>query len=41
VEIHPSAREHGIAGEDIEHAMRHTLAIDDQADSGKPYLQVG
>jgi hypothetical protein len=32
VEIHPSARKHGIADEDIEHAMRHALAIDDQAD---------
>jgi hypothetical protein len=30
VEIHPSARKHGIADEDIEHAMRHALAIDDQ-----------
>jgi hypothetical protein len=27
VEIHPSARKHGIADEDIEHAMRHALAI--------------
>jgi hypothetical protein len=27
VEIHPSARKHGIADEDIEHAMRHPLAI--------------
>jgi hypothetical protein len=32
VEIHPSARKHGLADEDIEHAMRHALAIDDQTD---------
>jgi hypothetical protein len=32
VEIHPSARKHGIADEDIKHAMRHPLAIDDQDD---------
>jgi hypothetical protein len=32
VKIHPSARKHGIADEDIEHAMRHPLAIDDQDD---------
>jgi hypothetical protein len=30
VEIHPSAHKHGIADEDIEHAMRHALAIDDR-----------
>jgi len=32
VEIQPSARKHGIADEDIDHAMSHALAIDDQAD---------
>jgi thiazole synthase ThiGH ThiG subunit len=37
VEIHPSARKHGI-DEDIEHAMRHALAIDDQADATRLYL---
>jgi hypothetical protein len=37
VEIHPSARKHGIADEDIEHAMRHALAIDDQADDTRLY----
>lgn len=30
MEIHPSARKHGIADEDIEHAMRNALAIYDQ-----------
>jgi hypothetical protein len=38
VEIHPSARKHGIADEDIEHAMRHALAIDDQDDDSRLYL---
>jgi hypothetical protein len=38
VEIHPSARKYGIADEDIEHAMRHPLAIDDQDDDTRLYL---
>ena len=38
MEIHPSARKHGLADEDIEHAMRHALAIDDQADDTRLYL---
>jgi hypothetical protein len=38
VEIHPSARKHGLADEDIEHAMRHALAIDYQADDTRLYL---
>jgi hypothetical protein len=38
VEIHPSARKHGIADEDIEHAMRHALAIYDQDDDTRLYL---
>ena len=29
LEIHPSARKHGIADEDIEHAVTHAMAIDD------------
>jgi hypothetical protein len=38
VEIHPSARKHGIAGDDIEHAMRNALAIDDQDDDTRLYI---
>jgi hypothetical protein len=38
VEIHPSARKHGIADEDIKHAMRHALALDDQDDDTRLYL---
>ena len=38
VEIHPSARRHGIADEDIKHAMRHAIAVDDQGDETRLYL---
>jgi hypothetical protein len=38
VEIHPSARKHRIADEDIEHATRHAMAIDAQDDDTRLYL---
>lgn len=38
MEIHPSARKHRISDEDIEHAMRHALAIDDQEEDTRLYL---
>ena len=38
MEVHPSARKHGLADEDIEHAMRHALAIDYQADDTRLHL---
>jgi hypothetical protein len=38
VEIHPSARKHGIADEDIEHAINNAMAIDDQEDDVRLYL---
>jgi hypothetical protein len=38
VEIHPSARKHGIADEDIRHGMRNALAIDDQDEDIRLYL---
>ena len=38
MEIHPSARKHGIADEDIEHAMTHAMAIDEQDDDTRMYL---
>jgi len=38
VEIHPSARRHGVADEDIEHAMTHAMAIEDQDDDTRLYL---
>ena len=39
LEIHPSARKHGIADEDIEHAVTHAMAIDDiEQDDIRHYL---
>jgi hypothetical protein len=38
LEIHPSARKHGIADEDIEHAVTHAMAIDDTQDDARLYL---
>lgn len=38
MEIHPSARKHGIADEDIEHATKHAMAIDEQDNDTRLYL---
>jgi hypothetical protein len=38
VEIHPSARKHDIADEDMEHAVEHAMTIDDQEDGARLYL---
>ena len=38
LEIHPSAREHGIADVDLEHAVTHAMAIDDIDDDTRLYL---
>jgi hypothetical protein len=38
VEIHPSARKHRIADEDIEHATAHAMAIEDQEDDSRLYV---
>jgi hypothetical protein len=38
VEIDPAARKHGIADEDIEHAVTHAMATDDQEDDTRLYL---
>ena len=38
MEVHPSARKHGIADEDIEHATAHAVAIEDQEDDIRLYL---
>lgn len=38
MEVHPSARKHGIADDDIEHAVEHAMAIDDQDDDTRLYL---
>lgn len=36
--IHPSARRHGIADDDIEHATTHAMAIEDQGGDKRLYL---
>lgn len=38
MDIHPSARKHGIADEDIEHATANAMAIEDQDDDTRLYL---
>lgn len=38
LEIHPSARRHGIADEDIEHAVANAMAVDDQDGDTRLYL---
>jgi len=38
VEIHSSARKHGIADEDIDHATRNPMTIDDLDDDLRLYL---
>jgi hypothetical protein len=39
MEIHPSARKHGIADEDIGHAVRNAMSIDEQPDDVHLYLR--
>jgi hypothetical protein len=38
VEIHGSARRHGVADDDIQHAVNNAMAIDDQDDDTRLYL---
>jgi hypothetical protein len=38
VEIHPSARKHGIADADIDHATRNAMTIDNLDDDLRLYL---
>jgi hypothetical protein len=38
VEIHPSARKHGIADEDIQHATAHVMVTEDHDDDTRLYL---
>jgi hypothetical protein len=38
LEIYESARKHGIADEDIEHAMSYAMSIDDRDDGTRLYL---
>jgi uncharacterized DUF497 family protein len=41
VEIHPSARNHGVADEDIRHATDHALAIEDAGEDPDRWLIIG
>jgi hypothetical protein len=38
VEIHPAAFKHGVAEEDIKHAVEHAMTIDDQDADTRLYL---
>ena len=38
LDIHQSARKHGVTDQDIEHAVTNALAIDDQDDDTRLYL---
>ncbi|HEY3759744.1 MAG TPA: hypothetical protein VGL37_08275 [Solirubrobacteraceae bacterium] len=38
MDIHQSARKHGIADVDIEHAVTHAMTIEDQDDDTRLYL---
>jgi hypothetical protein len=41
VEIHDSARRHGVADEDIVHAIEHALAIEDAGEDPDRWLLIG
>ncbi len=41
MEIHPSARKHGVADEDIHHAIHHALAIEDAGEDPDRWLVSG
>ncbi len=41
MEIHPSARNHGVADEDIRHAIDHALAIEDAGEDPDRWLVIG
>jgi hypothetical protein len=38
VEIHPSARKHGVDDGDIDHAVENAMSMDDQDDDTRLYL---
>jgi hypothetical protein len=41
VEIHSSARRHGIADDDILHAIEHSLVVDDLGEDPDRWLVIG
>lgn len=38
MDVHPSARRHGVADEDIQHAAENAMTIEDQDDDTRLYL---
>jgi len=41
VEVHPSARRHGVADEDIIHAIEHPIATEDAGEDPDRWLLIG
>jgi uncharacterized DUF497 family protein len=41
VEIHPAARKHGVADEDIDHAIDHAIVIEDAGEDPDRWLVIG
>lgn len=41
MEIHPSARRHGIADEDMLHAIEHSMVVDDLGEDPDRWLVIG
>ncbi len=41
VEIHPSARKHDVADEDIDHAIDHAIVIEDAGEDPDRWLVIG
>lgn len=41
MEIHPSARRHGIADDDILHAIEHSMVVDDLGEDPDRWLVIG
>jgi hypothetical protein len=41
VEIHASARRHGVADDDMLHAIQHSLAVEDVGDDPERWLVIG
>lgn len=41
MEVHPSARRHGIADEDMLHAVEHSMVMDDLGEDPDRWLIVG
>ena len=41
MEIHPSARRHGIADDDLLHAIEHSMLVDDLGEDPDRWLVIG